>query len=654
MSLLFRSPTAGNTDPATSRRRAASVAQLDAPADPATSRPLSQNSKHSRASSDLSLLRGFANPSVSGEQYRARSPRFDYAPGSSTGTGTFAGEPVDSGSQTVSSQLRRPGIRLDSFLDMEESDGESHRQSEDIPILPRNDEESPETPSTQPKPAGVSFGELVDRLVAPRMSKADHAFADIFLCLYRKFASPSRLFAAILERLDRVRDDHTSHYLTKTATQLRMIEVIAKWVSLYPGDFARPRTRRNLQDFVRHLSTEPIFFTSAQQIRYYMEHYVVEDDDTWWAIADDEDDEPPTPPAKDPEGMFPGVSTLRLDGEDADGGRTPASDGKSAAAAFSSQSQIQLYEEYEWQAARLEPSAHLPMNKPRYHSFMAIPAEDVAEEMTRMDWVMFSSIRIRDFVRHVSLSAEDRARCRSLKNVDRTIAHFNHVAKWVANMILLRDKPKHRAQTLEKFMLVAGKLRQMNNYNGLAAVLAGINGSAVHRLAQTRALVPPEVHKSFARLVILMGTQKSHFAYRLAWENSPLPRIPFIPLHRRDLISAEEGSKTLVGPDEDRINWKKFEILGEVLLPIMKSQGVPYRRLRKHDMARELILDFKMPTDEEVGSPVLTLPRTLPAAGKPRQLTRRQQEIYERSVQVEPPTGGPSVSTKKKFPWFAK
>lgn len=29
------------------------------------------------------------------------------------------------------------------------------------------------------------------------------------------------------------------------------------------------------------------------------------------------------------------------------------------------------------------------------------------------------------------------------------------------------------------------------------------------------------------------------------------------------------------------------------------------------------------------------------------------QEIYQRSLQVEPPTGGPSVSAKKKFPWFA-
>jgi RasGEF family protein len=184
------------------------------------------------------------------------------------------------------------------------------------------------------------------------------------------------------------------------------------------------------------------------------------------------------------------------------------------------------------------------------------------------------------------------------------IAHFNHVAKWVANMVLLRDKAKHRAPCLHKFMLVALRLRQLNNYNGLAAVLAGINGAAVHRLAATRALVDTEVQKRFARLVLLMGTQKSHFAYRLAWENSPLPRIPFMPLHRRDLVSAEEGSRTFVGPQGDRINWKKFDVLGEVLLPIMKSQGTPYPNLRRDDRSRELILDCRMPTDDEVSLPL--------------------------------------------------
>ncbi|KAF7562716.1 hypothetical protein G7046_g1415 [Stylonectria norvegica] len=614
-----------------SRRRAQSAANLDA-LDPSAGRPMSQQSKHSRASSDFSLLRGFPNPPIT-ENYRTQSSRSpNIAQQQSANVNSSSASDSDQGQpQTVNSMLRTPGIRLDkpgtdSFLDVEESDTESFRYSDDIPILQRNDDTVLDKPV---RAVGVSFEELVDRLLAPRLSRADNNFSDIFLCLYRKFAAPGELFSAILTRLDRVRDDKTAHYLSKTATQLRIIEVVDKWVSLYPGDFARPMTRRNLEEFIKHLSTEPIFSIAAQHMRRNLHLNVVEDDDTGWANSDDKGDMLASEIlSKEMSELSAGVTSLQFD-EDPNG-RPSASSEQSVAErgnTTGSQFQFHSYDEYEREASLLEPTENLPMNKFRYHIFMDIPDDDVADELTRIDWIMFSSIRIRDFVRHVSLSAVQKEKCKSLRNVNRMIYHFNHVAKWVANMILLRDKAKHRAQILDKFMTIALKLRLLNNYNGLAAVLAGINGTAIHRLAQTRSLVSAETHKRFARLVILMGTQKSHFAYRLAWENSPLPRIPFIPLHRRDLVSAEEGSKTFVGAEGDRINWKKFEVLGEVLLPIMKSQGTAYPNLAKHDTARELILGCRMPTDDE--------------------------DIYQRSVQVESGSGGLAEPPKKKFPWFA-
>lgn len=579
-----------------SRRRAQS--NLEAP-EGATARPITaEQNKHSRASSDLSLLRGFSNVPVPERSQISKSPRVGQQ---------LLGDPEPSNQQSYNSMLRTSsGVRLDkppggneSFLDVDESDADSHRYSDDTPVLQRLDDASSDKVA---KMAGVPFEQLVDRLLAPRMSKADSNFSDIFLCLYRKFAAPGQLFSAILLRLDRVREDKAAHYLSRTATQLRMIEVVAKWVSLYPGDFARPATRRNLEEFIRHLATEPIFSIAAQQMRRNLHLHVIEDDDTGWANADEAGDRVASQILqKETVELAAGISTLSMD-DDGDG--RPSTNSELSlndrASTVSSQFQFQSYEEYQKEAATLEPTDHLPMNKFRYHVFMDISEDDIADELTRIDWVMFSSIRIRDFVRHVSLSAAQKEKCTSLRNVNRMIAHFNHIAQWVANMILLRDKAKHRAQVLEKFMNIALKLRQLNNYNGLAAVLAGITGTAIHRLSQTRALVPPEVQKRFARLVILMGTQKSHFAYRLAWENSPLPRIPFIPLHRRDLVSAEEGSRTFVGPQNDRVNWKKFEVLGEVLLPIMKSQGTAYPNLMKHTTVRDLILGCRMPTDDEV------------------------------------------------------
>ncbi|KAL2282027.1 hypothetical protein FJTKL_11107 [Diaporthe vaccinii] len=592
------------SDAASQRRRAASAANLEPTVDPLNNgRPDSVHSKHSRASSDLSLLRGFSQHSGDRDSYyrgsAARSPRA--YPGQGLGQ--------DEMNPTVSSQLRQTGVRLDlgaePFYEVDESDVESFRTSmtDDMPILQRSDESFMDRPT---KMTGVAFDDLVDRLLAPRMTRADNNFADIFLCLYRKFAAPGQLFSAILTRLERGKEDKSAHYLSKKATQMRIIEVVARWVSLYPGDFARPATKKTLERFINHLASEPAFSAAAGQMRVQLETNVVEDDDTAWAQADDPPEDASVASSHKSQDLEVPMASLSVDDQLSAEMRRPSQGSELSHVerdygTGETNYQHHTYGDYEREAAKMVPQATLPLNKFRYHIFMDTNPEDIAEEITRIDWIMFSSVRIRDWVRHVSLSSSEKERCRSLRNANRLIAHFNHVAKWVQNMVLIRDKAKHRAPCLERFMIIAHKLRKLNNYNGLGAVVAGLQNANIARLHATQALVSKEVWKQYQSAEKLMLNTKSSFAYRLAWENSPLPRIPYMALHRKDLTFAEEGNKTLVGPNGDRINWKKFEILGEILLPIMKSQGAPYPNLlKKHEVSRDLILDCRMELDEDV------------------------------------------------------
>lgn len=498
-----------------------------------------------------------------------------------------------------------------SNLDAEESEIDSSpRYSDDIPILQRSDEV---TQDRHVKVSGVTFDELVDRLLSQPMSKADANFTDIFLCMYRKFASPGMLLSAILSRLEKSADEKGQHFLTRTTVQLRIIAVLTKWISQYPGDFAAPQTNQKFSAFIDQISTEPAFNYAVQEMRSMLRFHVVEDDDTRWAKSDIEADSdleetnelaPVTSRGTDASkntshSSLADEKNARRDRRHSETVSVSSSD---APAAGGQTSTFHNVRDYEIEAATFVPSKKHLLTKLLYHNCMEISDDDFADEITRIDWIMFSSVRVRDLVRDVSLSAKQKAKCKSLVNVTRAINHFNHVAWWVTNLILLRDKAKHRAQILEKFMRIAWKLRQMNNYNGLAAVMAGIQNTAVGRLAQTQALISDECRKQFMRLEILMGRQRSHFAYRLAWQNSTLPRIPYVPLSRRDLASADEGSKTFVGPKGDRINWSKFEVFGGVILPIMKSHSTPVN-LEKHDNAREIILDCFISADEDVSRP---------------------------------------------------
>ncbi|MCJ1418974.1 hypothetical protein MMC32_005325 [Xylographa parallela] len=516
---------------------------------------------------------------------------------------------------TIGTPGNATGTFLEDHTDVSEENTVSDQTTETISEVPRQ-------VSNGRGGDGFSFDDLVDRLLSPPMSKSDAKFAAVFLCLYRKFAAPAQLLSGIIRRFESLTDNDEPQ-LIRTGSQLRYLAILAQWVEEYPGDFAHPLTRRQMSTFISQTGKNRVFAVAAKEMGRQLEA-VSEDDDTDWACSDTSRGRANTLESFSSVVSMRGVVTAMLadstgpDNSDATNtarvdehsrsrsvkhSKSPSA--TSSAGRSGSQSALSFslllssLEAAQRQAELLCPVTRIPLTKEQWHLFMDVGEEDVARELTRIDWIMYTSIRPRDLIRHVSLSAEQKEKCHSLEHVHRMINQFNHVAFWVANMILLRDKPKHRARALEKFMSVAWKLRQMNNYNSLGAVIAGINGTAVHRLAQTRELVSQQAQKDFMRLEILMGTQKSHFAYRLAWENTTIERIPFLPLHRRDLVSAEEGNPTFVGGSLERINWRKFEIMGDVIVGIQRSQGTPYPTISRNLDMQRLILDGKFSKDDD-------------------------------------------------------
>ncbi|KAI9748542.1 MAG: hypothetical protein M4579_007195 [Chaenotheca gracillima] len=491
--------------------------------------------------------------------------------------------------------------------------------------------------------AGFTLEELTSRLIAQPVSKSDASFAAIFLCLYRKFASPQELLDAMLAYFEELSDCETQPMI-RLSFQLRHLSIMSQWVTSYPGDFAATHVRQRLCRFVARLSSIRVFAVAAKEIAAQLDVEAEDDDNLWGATDRPRSERPSTSEssmsnrsARSASSTVQVVDDFTEDFskefkgfglDDGDGTpHSPPSRGDSINASSNSvPTLLDSTDSAGRQARALEPRQRITVTKIQWRQLMEITEDDIAREMTRIDWIMYSSIRPRDLVRHVSLAPHLKDGCKSLANVNRMINHFNHVAYWVANMVLLRDKPKHRAQAIEKFMGVAKKLRQMNNYNSVGAVVAGINGNSVHRLAQTRELVSPQAQKEFMRLEILMGTQKSHFAYRLAWANTSSSRIPFLPLHRRDLVSAEEGNRTLNPGDGTRINWRKFEIMGEVIVEVQKSQGTPYQGTEANVEVQRLLLDLDIIKDDE--------------------------DLYDRSVQLETP--GYGLNDKKKFSWFQR
>ena len=321
---------------------------------------------------------------------------------------------------------------------------------------------------------GLLFETLVNRLAAQN-GKMDGKFIAIFLCFYRKFAAPSELIVALVARFETLNDSEPVQS-TRVTGQLRCLNIVSQWMSEYPGDFAHPQARQITSSFVGGIMGNRYFTAAAKEVASQLET-VVEDDDTEWACSD------MSRPRSSTVESFLSISSAHSDGSTANAGsstedfcdesnfarpssqHTPrhsatssmsSNTGRSGSQSTGSfQTLLHSAEDAQRCARYLTPSPRFPLTKSHWHQFMDTSEEEVAKELTRIDWIMFSSIRPRDLVRHVSLQASEKRRCKQLENVNRMINHFNHIAFWVANLILLREKPKHRAKVLERFMNIA-------------------------------------------------------------------------------------------------------------------------------------------------------------------------------------------------------
>ena len=325
---------------------------------------------------------------------------------------------------------------------------------------------------------GVTFEELVDRLLAPAMTKSDGKFAVVLLCLYRKFSSPSELFAAVWRRFEGVQNTDQPQ-LQKMSTQLRHLALVAQWLYEYPGDFAHPFLRSRMNEFLDKLIENRVFEAAAGEMHAQLA-LVEEDDDTMWECSDvDAGLEKIVQCFSRVPSMSGSMNALMAnfgsqdrdwrdpvqDSRDLDEGRehghskssslSSSLDQSVAGSASTVSTPLASVEAAQRQAQLLNPGSRFSLTKIQWHQFMDVGDEDIARELTRIDWILYSSIRPRDLLRHVGVPEEEKVKYRCLGYVNRVIGQFNHVAFWVANMILLRDKAKHRAKMLEKFMNIA-------------------------------------------------------------------------------------------------------------------------------------------------------------------------------------------------------
>ncbi|XP_029636400.2 RAS guanyl-releasing protein 1 [Octopus sinensis] len=145
-------------------------------------------------------------------------------------------------------------------------------------------------------------------------------------------------------------------------------------------------------------------------------------------------------------------------------------------------------------------------------------------------------------------------------------------------MVLNRTTPAQRAEVIVKFINVAQKLRNLQNFNTLMAVVGGLTHSALARLSKTNACLSSDTQKLLIELTELLSTNNNFSNYRRQYLQCTGFRVPILGVHLKDLISLHTALADKVdGVSTSLIHFRKMVQLYQIFkeLTCLQNENLP-------------------------------------------------------------------------------
>lgn len=177
-------------------------------------------------------------------------------------------------------------------------------------------------------------------------------------------------------------------------------------------------------------------------------------------------------------------------------------------------------------------------------SILDIDEKMLAEQLTYAEAERFKSIKVEEFF-HQRWNAPEAALI--APNLVTSIDWFNRIAFGFAGLIVSSVHSKTRLNIIKQLILIAQELLSLGNFNGLYQIMAALNMSPVARLKKTWASLPKKYAEMWRELSTLLSNEENHVNYRKRLRASMESRkliIPYIGLALTDLTFAEDGNPT--------------------------------------------------------------------------------------------------------------
>lgn len=226
--------------------------------------------------------------------------------------------------------------------------------------------------------------------------------------------------------------------------------------------------------------------------------------------------------------------------------------------------------------------------------FDHLEPEELSEHLTYLEFKSFRRISFSDYQNYLVNSC-----VKENPTMERSIALCNGISQWVQLMVLSRPTPQLRAEVFIKFIHVAQKLHQLQNFNTLMAVIGGLCHSSISRLKETSSHVPHEINKVLGEMTELLSSCRNYDNYRRAYGECTHFKIPILGVHLKDLISLYEAMPDYL--EDGKVNVQKLLALYNHINELVQLQEVAPPLDANKDLVHLLTLSLDLYyTEDEI------------------------------------------------------
>lgn len=227
--------------------------------------------------------------------------------------------------------------------------------------------------------------------------------------------------------------------------------------------------------------------------------------------------------------------------------------------------------------------------KPITMEFTRFEPREFARQLALADHALFVAIAPVEFVSRLWEGNGPQS-----QRLNDMIEWFNRMSFFTATTIVKQPNVKKRALIVENFVKVLKESHRLKNFNGMMAILSGLNNASVRRLKKTWSLVAAKHVDTLHQMEELMASAYNYRRYRtiiaeIDKEPRPGPIVPFIGLFLRDLTFLNDGNpKKFKG---NLINMGKLRMVAQRVLRMQVYQMARYsfQLTRSSQMIKEFL-----------------------------------------------------------------